>query len=78
MINSLNNGTFAEKYMNAYDGGSLNIQTVSQGQDLTRLSDDVRSIREQGERRQQYTDAAGNTVIVYKNLKRVVRNERSS
>lgn len=78
VINSLNNGTFAEKYMNAYDGGSLNIQAVNQGQDLTRLSDDVRSIREQGERRQQYTDAAGNTVIVYKNLKRVVRNERSS
>lgn len=78
VINSLNNGTFAEKYMNAYDGGSLNIQTVNQGQDLTRLSDDVRSIREQGERRQQYTDASGNTVIVYKNLKRVVRNERSS
>jgi TP901 family phage tail tape measure protein len=78
VINSLNNGTFAEKYMNAYDGGSLNIQAVNQGQDLTRLSDDVRSIREQGERRQQYTDASGNTVIVYKNLKRVVRNERGS
>ena len=46
----LNNGTFAEKYLNAYDGANININAPEQkSADLTALSNDVRSIREQGE-----------------------------
>lgn len=71
VINSLNAGTFAEKYMNAYDGGSINIQATQRNSDLTRLSDDVRSIREQGEH-VTYVDGKGRTVVVYKNVKRIV------
>lgn len=71
VINSLNAGTFADKYLNAYDGGSINIQAVNRNNDLTRLSDDVRSIREQGEQR-TYIDSKGRTVIIYKNVKRII------
>lgn len=73
VINSLNAGTFAEKYMNAYDGGAINIQPMAQQQDLTRLSDDVHSIREQGER-MTLVDKNGYMVVTYKNLKRVIKN----
>jgi multidrug efflux pump subunit AcrA (membrane-fusion protein) len=73
VINSLNAGTFAEKYMNAYDGGSINIQATQRNSDLTRLSDDVRSIREQGEH-VTYVDGQGRTVVVYKNVKRIIVN----
>ena len=73
VINSLNAGTFADKYMNAYDGGAINIQPMAQQQDLTRLSDDVHSIREQGER-MTLVDKNGYMVVTYKNLKRVIKN----
>ena len=73
MINSLNDGTFADKYMNAYDGGAINVQAVQQNHDLTRLSDDVHSIREQGERT-TFVDGSGRTVVVYKNVKRIITN----
>ena len=71
VINSLNAGTFADKYLNAYDGGSINIQAVQQNRDLTRLSDDVHSIREQGEQR-TFIDSKGRTVVIYKNVKRII------
>ena len=73
VIGSLNNGTFAEKYLNAYDGANININANTERQDLTALSADVHSIKEQGER-MQYTDGRGNTIVIYKNLKRVVKN----
>ena len=73
VINSLNQGTFAEKYLNAYDGANININANQQSTDLTRLSDDVQAIREQGEKTTYY-DGKGNQVVIYKNLKRVVRN----
>jgi hypothetical protein len=73
VINSLNEGTFAEKYMNAYDGGAISVQAVQHGQDLTRLSDDVHSIREQGERN-TYVDGHGRTVMIYKNVRRIISN----
>lgn len=73
VINSLNAGTFADKYMNAYDGGAIDIQPMAQQQDLTRLSDDVHSIREQGER-MTLVDKNGYMVVTYKNLKRVIKN----
>ncbi|MBO7330907.1 MAG: phage tail tape measure protein [Alistipes sp.] len=74
VIGSLNNGTFAEKYLNAYDGANININAPEQkSNDLTALSNDVRSIREQGER-MTYVDGQGRTIEVYKNVKRILKN----
>lgn len=73
VINSLNAGTFADKYLNAYDGGAINIQPMVQQQDLTRLTDDVHSIKEQGDRLTMF-DKNGHMVVQYKNLKRVIKN----
>lgn len=72
VINSLNNETFAQKYLTAYDGAkglTVNV-AASDGKDLRGMSDDVRHIRRQGERR-VYNDGKC-TVIVYKNLKRKI------
>ena len=71
VVRSLNNGTFAEKYMNAYNGGDMTVYE-EKSPDISGLSRDVRLIREQGER-EQYLDGDGNTVVKYKNLKRVIR-----
>lgn len=73
VIGALNNGTFAEKYLNAYAGGNINITADAPERDLTRLSDDVHSIKEQGERT-TYFDGKGNTIVIYKNLKRIVKS----
>ena len=72
VVRSLNDGTFADKYMHAYDGGGNIIVNEDRGTDLTRLQDDVRLIREQGEH-ERYVDGNGNTVIRYKNLRRTIR-----
>jgi len=72
VINSLNHGTFAEKYMRAYDGDA-SVNVLGTTPDLSALSSDVRQIREQGERR-TYTDGAGNTVVEYKNLRQIIKN----
>lgn len=74
VINSLNNGTFATKYMNAYasgDGVTLNVQ--NQSSDLRELSDDVREIREQNKRR-IIVDKDGNVIEIYKNLTRKIKS----
>lgn len=72
VINSLNHGTFAEKYMRAYDGDA-SVNVLGTTPDLSALSSDVRQIREQGERR-TYTDGAGNTIVEYKNLRQIIKN----
>lgn len=70
VINSLNNGTFANKYMQAYGGADGVVFNVSgENPDLRELSADVREIKEQN-RRKIYTDRNGNTVETYKNLTR--------
>lgn len=74
IINSLNNGTFAAKYMNAYAGGdgvTFNVQ--NQSSDLRELSDDVREIREQNKRR-IIVDKDGNVIEIYKNLTRKIKS----
>ena len=73
VIASLNNGTFAEKYLNAYGSGDINITADAPERDLSRLSDDVQAIREQGERT-TYIDGKGRTIEVYKNVKRVIKS----
>ena len=74
VIGSLNNGTFADKYLNAYDGANINIHASEpQNKDLAALSSDVRSIREQGER-MTYVDGQGRTITIYKNVKRILKS----
>lgn len=74
VINSLNNGTFANKYMTAYDGaGDAFVMNVNAGgTDIRELNDNVRAIREQSQRR-TYVSANGNIIEEYKNLKRVIK-----
>lgn len=73
VINSLNDGTFAHKYMNAYSGGDgLNVVLQNDTPDLRELKSDVSEIRRQNETR-VYTDANGNVISVYKNLKRTIK-----
>lgn len=74
VINSLNRGTFAQKYLNAYNTDGVNV-TVQQNNapDLRDLKDDVREIKEQN-RRRRYTDGNGNVIEVYKNLTRRIKN----
>lgn len=73
VINSLNNGTFAHKYLNSYSyGDGLTLNVTGQSPDLRSLSDDVREIKEQN-RRRVYVDGDGNTIESYKNLKRKIK-----
>lgn len=73
VINSLNNGTFAHKYLKSYsDGDGLTLNVTGQSPDLRNLSDDVREIKEQN-RRRAYVDGDGNTIESYKNLKRKIK-----
>lgn len=73
VINSLNNGTFAHKYLKSYsDGDGLTLNVTRQSPDLRNLSDDVREIKEQN-RRRVYVDGDGNTIESYKNLKRKIK-----
>lgn len=73
VINSLNNGTFAHKYLKSYsDGDGLTLNVTGQSPDLRNLSDDVRDIKEQN-RRRVYVDGDGNTIESYKNLKRKIK-----
>lgn len=73
VINSLNNGTFAHKYLKSYsDGDGLTLNVTGRSPDLRNLSDDVREIKEQN-RRRVYVDGDGNTIESYKNLKRKIK-----
>lgn len=73
VINSLNRGTFAQKYLNAYNTDGVNV-TVQQNNapDLRDLKNDVREIKEQN-RRRRYVDGNGNVIEVYKNLTRKIK-----
>lgn len=74
VINSLNRGTFPQKYLNAYNTDGINV-TVQQNNapDLRDLKDDVREIKEQN-RRRRYVDGNGNVIEAYKNLTRKIKN----
>lgn len=73
VINSLNRGTFPQKYLNAYNTDGVNV-TVQQNNapDLRDLKDDVREIKEQN-RRRRYVDGNGNVIEIYKNLTRKIK-----
>lgn len=72
VINSLNDGTFLQKYSKSYDSGGNIILNNSNDIDLGNIKDDVERIRKQGEKK-YYTDSKGNVIESYKNLKRVIR-----
>ena len=75
VINSLNKGTFEDKYLNAFaSSDGLNISLNSNGSvDLSKIEDDVRSIRKQSETK-YYTLPNGTVVIRHKNVKRIIKN----
>lgn len=75
VINSLNKGTFEDKYLNAFaSSDGLNISLNSNGSvDLSKIEDDVRSIKKQSETK-YYTLPNGTVVIQHKNVKRIIKN----
>lgn len=75
VIDSLNKGTFEDKYLNAFaSSDGLSISLNSNGNmDLSKIEDDVRSIRKQSETK-YYTLSNGTVVIQHKNVKRIIKN----
>lgn len=73
VINSFNNGTFAERYQRANAAMAGYAMTMGGGTDVSVLEKDVAAIRKQGDK-MQYVDGQGNTVIRYKNLTRKILN----
>ena len=75
VIDSLNKGTFEDKYLNAFaSSDGLNISLNSNGSvDLSKIEDDVRSIRKQSETK-YYTLPNSTVVIQHKNVKRIIKN----
>lgn len=69
VINSLNDGTFAQRYMSSMDrvGDTISYISTAGGSDLTSLENDVKGIREQGETR-SYIDGQGNLVEISKGI----------
>lgn len=75
VIDSFNKGTFEDKYLKAFDGSDgLSISLNANGNmDLSKLEDDVRSIRRQNETK-YYTMPNGVVVMQRKNVKRIIKN----
>lgn len=68
VINSFNDGTFAEKFQRADAVAGAFV-----GADVSKLEKDVSAIRSQGAE-SRYVDAKGNTVIRYKNLTKIIKS----
>lgn len=75
VIDSFNKGTFEDKYLNAFaNSDSLSIALNANGNiDLSKIEDDVRSIRKQNEVK-YYTMPDGTVVMQRKNVKRIIKN----
>lgn len=74
VIKSLNNGSFTNKYMGAYDeANGLSVTVQNDNPNIADLKNDVREIKEQN-RRRSFIDGNGNTIEVYKNLRRKFKN----
>lgn len=74
LINSLNKGTFEQKYLNAYSG-SDEVTNIMQGStvDLSNVEKDLKSIKEQG--RVKYITGVDGTIIeVRGNIKRIIKS----
>lgn len=75
VINSFNNGTFADRYQRANEKmGNYAVQLFGAGKtDVSGLEKDVAAIRQQGDE-SRYVDGHGNTIIRYKNLTRKIKS----
>lgn len=74
VINSFNDGTFADRYQRANAAmAGLAVNMIGGNTDVSGLQKDVSAIRQQGETT-QYVDGQGNTVIRYKNLTRKIKS----
>lgn len=75
VIDSFNKGTFEDKYLNAFGNSEgLNISLNSNNSmDLSKIEDDVRSIRKQNETR-YYTMPDGTVIMQHRNVKRIIKN----
>lgn len=75
VVDSLNKGTFEDKYLNAFansEGLSISLNS-NNSIDLSKIENDVRSIRKQNEIR-YYTMPDGTVVMQHKNVKRIIKN----
>lgn len=75
VIDSFNKGTFEDKYLKAFDSSDgLNVSLNASGNvDLSKIEDDVRSIRKQNETR-YYTMPDGTVIMQHRNVKRIIKN----
>lgn len=75
VIDSFNKGTFEDKYLNAFaNSDGLNVAlNASSNIDLSKIENDVRSIRKQNEVK-YYTMPNGAVVMQHKNVKRIIKN----
>lgn len=75
VIDSFNKGTFEDKYLNAFaNSDGLSIALNANGNiDLSKIEDDVQSIRKQNEVK-YYTMPDGTVVMQRKNVKRIIKN----
>ncbi len=73
VINSFNNGTFADRYQRANAAMAGIALSMAAGVDVTGIERDVHEIRRQGEESRS-VDTAGNIIIRYKNLTRKIKS----
>ena len=74
VINSFNNGTFADRYQRAnenMDGYAFNL--FGTGTDVSRIEKDVSAMRKNSDTI-RFVDGQGNTIVKYKNLTRKILN----
>lgn len=70
VVKSFNNGSFAQKYLGAYnDAKNVSVNVSGDNPDFSQIKDDVSEIKN---RKRYVTDGNGNTVEIYKNLKRTI------
>ena len=74
VINSLNDGTFADRYQRANAAmAGYAVQLIGGNTDVSGLEKDVAAIRQQGDE-SRYVDGQGNMIIRYKNLTRKIKS----
>lgn len=73
VINSFNDGTFAQRFSRAGEQMAGAVLGISGGTDVSGLERDVRAIREQGDE-SRIIDRDGNMIYRYKNLTRKIKS----
>lgn len=75
VIDSFNKGTFEDKYLNAFaNSDSLSVALNDNSNiNLSKIENDVQSIRKQNETK-YYTMADGSTIVIRKNVKRIIKS----